>query len=221
MECFSDIDFSINGGIETYDQIRTHLENGVVGVMIGRAFVNKPMYWRSVDGLVYGEDVFAQNCSSSLPSTPQKLNTRRQISAEYIKYGVCAEAKLGPQCRRMLVAVSYDSVDFYIQALMFTAASSLMQPTFGLFHVVKGNKTFRSRVIDGIRAYKNNDGVCVDRLIWDNLDKIIMDDVLDADLSVTVDATEVPEGRSVVTSSWPLGPTQLPNVDGLVQAANL
>lgn len=33
---FSDLKFTINGGIETYDQIAQHLDNGVDGVMLGR-----------------------------------------------------------------------------------------------------------------------------------------------------------------------------------------
>lgn len=35
-ERFSDLRFTINGGVETYEQIAHHLANGVDGVMLGR-----------------------------------------------------------------------------------------------------------------------------------------------------------------------------------------
>jgi hypothetical protein len=54
--CGADIDFSINGGIQTYDECLEHLKHGIVGCMVGRAFVDRPLYWSNLDSLLYGED---------------------------------------------------------------------------------------------------------------------------------------------------------------------
>jgi tRNA-dihydrouridine synthase A len=50
---FPHIQFTINGGITTYEQIKEHLQGGVHGVMVGRQVVNTPYYWRNVDSVLY------------------------------------------------------------------------------------------------------------------------------------------------------------------------
>ena len=50
---FPNLHFSINGGALTYEDVVQHLRHGVVGVMVGRAVVSNPFYWRNVDSILY------------------------------------------------------------------------------------------------------------------------------------------------------------------------
>ena len=47
------IKFSINGGFTTYEEILDQFNHGVIGVMVGRAVINNPFYWRHVDSRIY------------------------------------------------------------------------------------------------------------------------------------------------------------------------
>ena len=51
---FPHILFSINGGIQSYEDIYDHLKQNVYGSMVGRAVVENPWKWRFVDSKVYG-----------------------------------------------------------------------------------------------------------------------------------------------------------------------
>jgi tRNA-dihydrouridine synthase A len=70
VEAFPSIRFTLNGGVETYEDAQEHVENGVAGVMVGRAVVNNPWYWRQVDSKVYGSvripDFFACSFCSKI-----------------------------------------------------------------------------------------------------------------------------------------------------------
>lgn len=52
---FPQLQFTVNGGITDFDSIQEHYDNGVSGVMVGRAVVEDPFYWRRVDSELYGE----------------------------------------------------------------------------------------------------------------------------------------------------------------------
>ena len=41
-ELFPDLHLSLNGGVQSIQQAKSHLENGIDGVMIGRAAYQKP-----------------------------------------------------------------------------------------------------------------------------------------------------------------------------------
>ena len=51
---FPNLKFTINGGINTMEDVQCHLQQGVHGVMIGRAIVNNPFYWNDIDSALYG-----------------------------------------------------------------------------------------------------------------------------------------------------------------------
>eukprot|EP00639_Heterosigma_akashiwo_P021663 CAMPEP_0206410366 /NCGR_PEP_ID=MMETSP0294-20121207/32547_1 /ASSEMBLY_ACC=CAM_ASM_000327 /TAXON_ID=39354 /ORGANISM="Heterosigma akashiwo, Strain CCMP2393" /LENGTH=341 /DNA_ID=CAMNT_0053870693 /DNA_START=179 /DNA_END=1204 /DNA_ORIENTATION=- len=51
---YPEFQFTINGGITEYEEIREHLGRGVHGVMVGRAINADPYKWSQVDELVYG-----------------------------------------------------------------------------------------------------------------------------------------------------------------------
>lgn len=70
---FPTLRISINGGVETLEDVERHLAHGVHGVMVGRAVINRPWLWSQVDSLVFGE--------ASDPAA-----SRRQVLATYSAY---------------------------------------------------------------------------------------------------------------------------------------
>lgn len=88
------LQFSINGGIKTIDDVVTHLEHGVYGVMVGRAVMDAP--WkalRDVDTLIYGQP--------NLQPDGQPT-TRRHILAEYKIYAQKEIDAIGCSVRAVL-----------------------------------------------------------------------------------------------------------------------
>ena len=63
---FPDLKFSINGGIETYEDMEEHLAQGVHGCMVGRAVINRPWMFSTVDTRLYGEAIELQFHTSYL-----------------------------------------------------------------------------------------------------------------------------------------------------------
>lgn len=57
IEDFPHLEFTLNGGVVTYEEILTHKARGVHGVMIGRGVINHPYMYRHVDNLIYGGDL--------------------------------------------------------------------------------------------------------------------------------------------------------------------
>jgi len=54
---FPDLHISINGGVQTYDEIKIHLEHGMDGVMIGRAAYHNPMQvLGKIDAEIFNHD---------------------------------------------------------------------------------------------------------------------------------------------------------------------
>jgi len=86
---FPHLHFTINGGINTIDEIKQHLDKGVVGVMVGRAIINTPYYWRNIDSQLYNKN------DQNLP--------RREIIHKYSKYANNIEKIEGHRARRALI----------------------------------------------------------------------------------------------------------------------
>lgn len=47
---FPELDFTLNGGVLSYDDIETHLSQGVAGVMIGETTTTQRYWPRLMDG---------------------------------------------------------------------------------------------------------------------------------------------------------------------------
>ncbi|KAL3622519.1 hypothetical protein CASFOL_033930 [Castilleja foliolosa] len=80
---FPDLQFTINGGINTIDEVNTALREGAHGVMVGRAAYKNP--WNvlaHVDSAVYG--------------APSSTLTRRQVLEKYQVYGDSVLGIYGP-----------------------------------------------------------------------------------------------------------------------------
>ncbi|CAM9107680.1 unnamed protein product, partial [Ascophyllum nodosum] len=88
---FPDVDFTLNGGINTYEEVLSCLEQGAHGVMVGRSWTSNPWYWSQVDSKLFGiED----------PGL-----TRREVLERYGEYGGRQEKISGSHwlaCRRRL-----------------------------------------------------------------------------------------------------------------------
>uniref|UniRef100_A9U5E7 Predicted protein n=1 Tax=Physcomitrium patens TaxID=3218 RepID=A9U5E7_PHYPA len=81
---FPNLKFTLNGGVVNTHQVNEALQEGVFGVMLGRAAYNYP--WATlgnVDNSVYGD------------STPRL--TRRQILEKYVEYADAELHKYGPK----------------------------------------------------------------------------------------------------------------------------
>lgn len=102
---FPNINFSINGGVLTYDDIDIHIKNNVHGVMVGRAVVDNPWRWRFVSSKVYG-------------TTDIGLN-RREILEQYAKYADKTE-RADPKTRRALIKVINTRVNSYLFCALYT-----------------------------------------------------------------------------------------------------
>jgi tRNA-dihydrouridine synthase A len=87
---FPHLRFTINGGINTLEDARSHLARGVHGVMVGRACVNAPFHWRHTDTALYG--------AAADPNF-----SRREILAAYAAYAQTQEDRHGRKLRSTLV----------------------------------------------------------------------------------------------------------------------
>mmetsp|Transcript_16003 Transcript_16003/g.21151 ORF Transcript_16003/g.21151 Transcript_16003/m.21151 type:complete len:454 (+) Transcript_16003:40-1401(+) len=85
---FPHLQFTINGGITTYDQCKEHLSNGVHGVMVGRAINSDPYYWSQVDENIYG--------------TENPGFSRGEVLERYGEYCDRIEGIRGPKVRQTL-----------------------------------------------------------------------------------------------------------------------
>lgn len=86
---FPHLHFSINGGINTIEEIKDHLDKGVAGVMIGRAVINTPYYWRNIDSEIYQK--------------ADPMLCRRDIVEKYTAYAQNIENTEGQRARRALM----------------------------------------------------------------------------------------------------------------------
>lgn len=90
LQDFPQVQFTINGGVNTIEDAQLHLAAGVGGVMVGRAVVNTPFHWRSVDSELYCDE-----------TTPRK--SRREVMEAYAQYALQVEASEGARCRNVLM----------------------------------------------------------------------------------------------------------------------
>ncbi len=88
---FPDLHVSINGGIETLDQARTHLVGGMDGVMIGRAAYHTPAMLLEVDAALFGH-----------PPTGRRAHDVVRAVLPYIDAHVAAGGKVHDVTRHML-----------------------------------------------------------------------------------------------------------------------
>jgi len=88
LEDFPHLQFTLNGGVNTFEQCQEHLSKGVHGVMVGRAIVADPFMWSQVDEIIYG--------------TKNPGYTRREIMERYGEYCDKQEALIGPRVRQTL-----------------------------------------------------------------------------------------------------------------------
>jgi tRNA-dihydrouridine synthase A len=67
------LQFSLNGGVQTLEDVNLHLSHGVIGVMIGREAIGRPWIFSQADKRIFGE---AYNVGLS----------RREIITRYAEY---------------------------------------------------------------------------------------------------------------------------------------
>ncbi|KAL6562811.1 hypothetical protein OROHE_005398 [Orobanche hederae] len=82
---FPDLQFTVNGGINTIDEVNAALREGAHGVMVGRAAYNKWCPWNllgHVDSAIYG--------------APTSSLTRREVLEKYQVYGDSVLGLYGP-----------------------------------------------------------------------------------------------------------------------------
>ena len=89
---FPDLNFTINGGIHTYEEVLQCLSKGVTGVMVGRSIVNQPFYWNQIDTVLYGKN-----------NDENKCQNRREIIHRYAQYADEIERNEGKRARRALL----------------------------------------------------------------------------------------------------------------------
>lgn len=78
---FPHLRFTLNGGVLSYKDIQAHLEQGVHGVMVGRAITARPFYWSDADAKLCGQ--------------PNPGLTRRAVLEQYAAYAEREEAAGG------------------------------------------------------------------------------------------------------------------------------
>ena len=90
MAALPHLDFTLNGGITTYEEVNDALEQGYAGVMVGRACIQRPYYWSRVDEVVYGTPRTEDRCRRTILEkycayaeerlAGEELRTRRFLS---------------------------------------------------------------------------------------------------------------------------------------------
>ncbi|CAM9962985.1 unnamed protein product, partial [Hapterophycus canaliculatus] len=88
---FPHVDFTLNGGVNTYEEAISCLEQGAHGVMVGRSWSSNPWYWSQADSKLFG--------------TKDPGLTRREVLERYAEYGERQEKSYGDNwlvCRRRL-----------------------------------------------------------------------------------------------------------------------
>jgi tRNA-dihydrouridine synthase A len=79
---FPHLTFVANGGIQTYEDIQTHLDSGLDGVMVGRHAYHEPFFLAQIDQRFFGSQ------ETSL--------TREQVTQKMIDYAIVAHARGAP-----------------------------------------------------------------------------------------------------------------------------
>lgn len=83
---FPELMFTINGGINSLEEVQSHIQQGhVQGCMIGRHVVNNPFYWRHIDSSIYNKPDPGKQCVFS-SRLGYKLCMRSKYSSLSILY---------------------------------------------------------------------------------------------------------------------------------------
>ena len=85
------LEFVLNGGVKTLDEVQSHLENGVDGVMIGRAAYDNPCLFCQVDNRFYGSD-------QPVKTRTEIVRSMKNYTEDFLRQGI----PLGRIARHML-----------------------------------------------------------------------------------------------------------------------
>lgn len=145
----------LNGGINTLEEARTLLTQGpsnMEGVMMGRAAMNDPCVFSNTDVLLYGE---LQN--------PQSASTRRTLVDAYCDY-------------------IHDKYTMNTDSIVPVGdVFKAVKPLLGVFHGLKGNKSWRSNLDRFARNIELRREYGISGIIEEAM-KDIQSDILDSSL---------------------------------------
>eukprot|EP01054_Gregarina_sp_Poly1_P005185 Gregarina_sp_Poly_1__5184@NODE_274_length_10212_cov_70_754460_g239_i0_p3_GENE_NODE_274_length_10212_cov_70_754460_g239_i0NODE_274_length_10212_cov_70_754460_g239_i0_p3_ORF_typecomplete_len432_score38_02Dus/PF01207_17/3_6e55DHO_dh/PF01180_21/0_00019_NODE_274_length_10212_cov_70_754460_g239_i069238218 len=139
---FPDLSFSINGGIQSLDEVESLLRiphpchpqrSALVGCMIGRAASDKPAFLADVDRRIYGD-----------ASNPQSAFSRYTVLQGYMDYLSEAEKSENDE------GCSKNKRHIF----------PLLNPCVGLFHSTKGSKLFRKTLDSEARRKGSSSSAC-------------------------------------------------------------
>lgn len=101
---FPHLQFTLNGGVVTFEDMAIHEAHGVDGVMVGRGVVQDPYMYRHVDKLLYGDKrgVCSKHVLSPLSYLILDSMTRRQLLEAYSYYAENMESRYGSKIRTFI-----------------------------------------------------------------------------------------------------------------------
>lgn len=127
LDDFPRLRFSLNGGVNSFDEVRGHLDKGVHGVMVGRWAYREPWALCEADELCFGER------PGAVPPT------RRSILERYVEY-----------CDRTMA----ETPDWHIHKHPLRLPRALAKPILGLFHGQPGGgNNYRTAFNDAFHKY--------------------------------------------------------------------
>ena len=124
---FPHLRFTLNGGVLSYEDVATHLAEGVQGVMIGRAITARPFYWSDADARVFG-------AAAGNPGLD-----RGEVLRRYGAYAEAEEAVHGPRMRRLLTKHVFNLFAGEPMGKRFRSAldQALLDPNLGVRQVLE------------------------------------------------------------------------------------
>lgn len=124
---FPHLRFTLNGGVLSYEDVETHLKEGVHGVMVGRAIIARPFYWSDIDARLYG----------AVGENPGL--TRGEILHQYGAYAEEEDVREGGRLRRLLTKPVHHLFAGEPMGKRFRAAldQALLDPTLGVRQVLE------------------------------------------------------------------------------------
>jgi len=111
----------------SYEDVETHLKEGVHGVMVGRAIIARPFYWSDIDARLYG----------AVGENPGL--TRGEILHQYGAYAEEEDVREGGRLRRLLTKPVHHLFAGEPMGKRFRAAldQALLDPTLGVRQVLE------------------------------------------------------------------------------------
>jgi tRNA-dihydrouridine synthase A len=91
MQDFPHLAFSINGGVQSWDQVQNHLETGVHGVMLGRKAMDNPFFFSASDAFIQHWQQQSDLCSNEQshsfdPEPSMNALKRATVLREYFEF---------------------------------------------------------------------------------------------------------------------------------------